>query len=128
MSINKHWPLMLADAEKTMTRTFILLLCFAAGYITRDHQAHQRTITLSDVRVLQKISPSVYRLQIPPGLPWVAKFCEDSPVDLDPGMKLTVLVYEDIGVYPGTCKSILNGGGFTVERDENTGKFISFNQ
>lgn len=98
-----------------------------AGTLWRDIRAYDLTRYRYNVRVIEKLNRQDYWMQSEDGDRWLAKFCADTLLDLDPGMTLEYLIYEE----RGTCKSMTDSSpntGFKVHRDKVTRKFIDFRE
>lgn len=123
--IDEGWPLFFLRSCKGIGKVLALAVFFLMGYFYRQVEAYDHTRYRYNVRVIERLSPQQYWMQNPDGDRWMAKFCTDSPVDLDPGMTLEYLVYEE----RGRCKSLSDAApnvGFKVVRDKTTRKFIDF--
>lgn len=91
------------------------------GWLAKGEWQLNHTYTLHDVRVLRKYDDYKFRVQMEDGMPVTLQFCPTYKPQIDPGMTLSLLVYED----KGGCKAIDDARlGYVVKRDVETGQAI----
>lgn len=123
--IDQSWPLTLLRLSKGAGRVLALVFAFLLGTLWTQITSYDHTRYRYNVRVIEKLNPQDYWMQSEDGDRWLAKFCTDTMLDLDPGMTLEYLIYQE----RGRCKSITDSApntGFKVKRDQITRKFVDF--
>ena len=92
-----------------------LAIGFVTGYTARELRQYSKTYVLNDLYVIRKDSDERFLLAFnDTHLPFEVNFCTDYKPTFQPGMMLSVLIYED----RGECWSVANQKlGYKYARD-----------
>lgn len=123
-TFNEKWPIWYLWCRDNLARVLALYLAFLMGHLWRDVQLVDRTSTFYKVRVLEKYDDLNFLLATRTGLPWKATFCPTHiPHDFVKGATIEVMVFEN----QDKCKDLGGDMGYTMLRDERTGRLILAN-